>query len=130
MSNFPLEKTRAYGRTIGAALVECVLILGSFLLFSSRFNLNALKELKLVLIISYPFLIAICTGLVAASIAQMKHLAGWKWGGLATAITLFLILMLVSLPSFVSEFAFLIAPVVAIAVSLNAMDVRETNPSE
>lgn len=118
-----------YGKTIGAVILECVLIIGSFVLFSSRFDLNVLKGLKTILVISYPFLISSGAGLVAASLAGTKHLVAWKWGGLATAITLFLIIMLVTLPSFISVFAFLIAPVVAIVTSLNAMNAREINPS-
>jgi hypothetical protein len=124
-----IEKTKMYGKTSSAVLLECVLIIGSFVLFSSRFDLNALKGLKTILVISYPFLISFGAGLVAASLAATKHLVAWKWGGLATAITLFLIIILVTLPSFISVLAFLIAPVVAIATSLNAMNARETHPS-
>jgi len=129
MSVLCIERTKMYGKTIGAVILECVLIIGSFVLFSSTFDLNVLKGLKTILVISYPFLISFGAGLVAASLAATKHLVAWKWGGLTTAITLFLIIMLVTLPSFISVFAFLIAPVVAISTSLNAMNARETHPS-
>lgn len=125
MSVLRIQKTKIYGKIIGAVIVECVIIMGSFVLFSSHFDLDSLGGWAPILIIGYPFFVALCTGVVTASIAATKNMAAWKWGGIAAVMTLFLIVMLVTLPSFIAGFAFLIAPVVAIAVSLNAMGVRE-----
>jgi hypothetical protein len=128
MSDLSLERTKIK-KTICAVLAELVIIIGSFVLFSSRFDLHAFGAFAPVLVIGYPFAISICTGIVVVSTAEMKHMASWKWGGLTAAMTLFLIMMLVTLPSFMSVFAFLIAPVVAIAISRNVMNAQQTNQS-
>lgn len=128
MSDLSVERTKINGKIVSAVLVELVIIIGSFVLFSPKFDDSTGGAILLILV--YPFVISICTGIVVASIAELKHRTVWKWGALAGVITLFLIVMLVTLPSFVSGFAFLIAPVVAIATSLNAMNARESNPSQ
>ena len=114
-----VEKTRIYGKTISAAIVECVIIISSFVLFSPKFNLASVPGLAAILVIGYPFVVSICTGIVIATIAKTKNLSGWKWGGIASVMTLFLIIMVAALPSLASELAFLIAPLVAITISFN-----------
>ena len=130
MSNVSVRKIKLNGKTISAAIVECVIIFSSFELFSSRFDLDSFKGFAPILIISYPFLISICTGIVAATIAETKRLSIWKWGGMASALTLFVIMMLVSLPSFLSAMAFIIAPLVSIAICFNMMNTTQVNPQE
>ena len=122
-----VEKTRIYGKTISAAIVECVIIIGSFVLFSPQFNLDSLPGLAAILVLGYPFVVSICTGIVTATVAGTKNLSGWKWGGIASVMTLFLIIMIATLPSLVSEMAFLIAPLVAIAISFNMMITSEAD---
>jgi hypothetical protein len=130
MSNLSGERTKLNGKIVGAALAELVIVFGSFVLFSSRFDVASWGGIGTILIIGYPIFVSVCTAIVVASIAETRHIAGWKWGGLAAAITLFLIIMLATVPSFISAFAFLIAPVVAIAASLNTMNARESNQSQ
>ena len=129
MSDLSIAGTRISGKIIGALIAELVIIIGSFVLFSSQLNVISWGTAGAILIIGYPFFVTICTAIVVAFIAEARRMAVWKWGGLAAAITLFLMMMLVTLPSFLSAFAFLIAPVVAIAISINAMNARETNQS-
>ena len=127
MSNLSLQKTKVSGKTISAVLAELLILIGSFVLFSSKFNLASLGGATLLIVFGYPFVVSISTGIVAATIAETKHLMVLKWGALVAAMTLFIIILLVTLPSFVSAFAFLIAPVVAIAIFLNLMAVREAS---
>jgi hypothetical protein len=120
-------KARAYGKTISAAFINCLIISSSFVLFSPKFNLDSHPGAALVLVISYPLVVSICTGIMTGTIAQTKNLASWKWGGVASVMTLFLIIMVATLPSLVSTMAFLIAPAVAIAISFNLMITSEAN---
>jgi hypothetical protein len=121
------EKTRIYGKTISAALIECVIIISSFVLFSPKFNLDSFPGLTFILVISYPFVVSSCTGIVTATVAGTKNLSGWKWGSVAAVMTLFLIIMVATLPSLVSTMAFLIAPLLALAISFNIMIAREAS---
>ncbi len=129
MSHLSIAGARISGKIIGALIAELVIIIGSFVLFSSRLDVVSWGAVGTILIIGYPIFVAVCTAIVVASIAEMRHMAVWKWGGLAAAITLFLIMMMVTLPSFISAFAFLVAPAVAIATSINVMNARETDQS-
>ena len=127
MSNVSARKINLYGKTISAAILDVVIIVSSFVLFSSRFDLDSFSGLATFLIIGYPFIVSICTGIVAAMIAETKQLSIWRWGAAASALTLLVIIMLVSLPSFLSAMAFILAPLVAISICFNMMYTTETN---
>lgn len=125
MSDSSVSKTTLYGKTINAIVVECLLITSFFILFHSGVRGDSFRGLQIILLILYPFGISLCTGFVIASIAERKQLVRWKWGMLASALTLMLMLTMVSVPSRWSGLAFLIAPLVTMAVFFVFMNSHE-----
>ena len=130
MSEVSVRKTNIYGKTIYAVIAECAVILSSFVVFSSRFDLHSYRGLALIFVFGYPIVISICSGIVAASMAGTKNLVGWKWAGVASVMTLILFIVIATLPSIVSSLAFIIAPVVAVAICFNMMNTTETDTQQ
>jgi hypothetical protein len=126
MSNTSIPKTKIYGKTINAAIVDGAIILSFFVLL--YLGMDFFHSLSIILLILYPLGISISTGMVIASIAETKHMARLKWGMLASATSLTLMVMMVMFPSFLSGMAFAIAPALSIVLLLAVMDLDQKKP--
>lgn len=125
MHSSSVSKTRNNAKTINAVVLECALITSFFIVFHSGIHGDSFHGLALFLILLYPFGISICTGIVVASFAEKKLMIAWKAGILASAMTLILMLTMICVPTMWSGLAFLIAPLVTIAVFFVFVNSRE-----
>lgn len=116
MGNLPVSKNIIHGKTINALIIECLIIISFFMLFHSGVHGDSFHGLAPFLILLYAFGISICTGIVVASVAEKRLMTGWKLGMLASATTLILMFTMVCVPTMWSGLAFIIAPLVTIAV--------------
>ena len=127
MGNTSLAETKLSRKTINAVIIECVIAISFFILFHSGIHSDSFHGLTLVLLLLYPLGISICAGIVIASIAETRRLVGWKWGMMATAMTLVMMLMMVCVPTMWSGLAFIIAPLVSMALLPTFMNSSEKN---
>lgn len=123
MSKASISNTKIYGKTINAAIVEVVIILSFFVLLYS--GVDFFRGLSAMLLILYPLGISISTGIVIAFFAETKHLAHWRWGVLASIVTLMLMIMMLFFPSGLSGMTFVIAPAISLVLLPIMMEAEE-----
>lgn len=125
MSSSSVSKTKMYGKTINAVIIECVLITSFFILFHAGAHGESFRDVTILLLILYPFGISVCTGIVISSLAESRNMVSWKWGVLASAMTLILSFIMVCVPTMWSGLAFIIAPLATLAMFFVFMNSRE-----
>lgn len=119
MSSACVSNMKIYGKTMAAVIVDAVIILSFFILSYS--GMDFFHGSAIVLLLLYPLGISIATGVVISFIVETKHLSVWKWGVLASFATLMLMVMMLFFPSSLSGMAFVIAPVISLALLLVSM---------